>query len=69
VVLNRDKGAFALDDVYKKINLWTKLLPFTPFLEQLAKKTEHLSLARRYTIDIHDGVDVRLSKVPKWKDA
>jgi hypothetical protein len=65
VVINRDKGAIAPDDVCEKINLWTKLLPFTPYLDSLVKKTEHLSLARRCAIDIHDGVDVRSSKAPK----
>jgi hypothetical protein len=34
-----------------KINLWTKLLPFTPFLERLVKKTEHLSVARQGAYD------------------
>jgi hypothetical protein len=47
VVLNHNKGAIAPDDVCEKINLWTKLLPFTPYSEKLVKKTEHLSLARR----------------------
>jgi hypothetical protein len=68
VVINRDKGAIAPDDVCEKINLWTKLLPFTPYMDRLVKKTEHLSLARRCAIDIHDGVDVRSSKAPKRDD-
>jgi hypothetical protein len=68
VVLNHDKGAIAPDDVCEKINLWTKLLPFTPFLERLVKKTEHLSLARRCGMEINDGVDVRSSKAPKREE-
>jgi hypothetical protein len=57
VVLNHNKGAIAPDDVCKKINLWTKLLPFTPYFEWLVKKTEHLSLAHhRCGVEIHDGV-------------
>jgi hypothetical protein len=42
-----------------------KLLPFTPFLKQLVKKSEHLSLARRCTIDIHGSADVRSAKAKK----
>jgi hypothetical protein len=38
VVLNHNKGAIAPDDVCKKINLWTKLFPFTPYFGQLLKK-------------------------------
>jgi hypothetical protein len=39
MVLNHDKGVIASDDVCKKINLWKKLLPFTPYFECLVKKT------------------------------
>lgn len=69
VFLNRDKGAIAPDDVCEKINLWTKLLPFTPYMERLVKKTEHLSLARRCGFEIHDGYDVKSSTAPKREEA
>jgi hypothetical protein len=69
VVLNHNKGAIAPDDVYKKINLWTKLLPFTPFLETLVKKTEHLSLTRRCGFEIHDSYDTKsLTASKKWDE-
>jgi hypothetical protein len=69
VVLNRSKGAIAPDDLCEKINLWTKLLPFTPHMERLVKKTENLSLARRCGFEIHDGYDVKSSTAPKRAEA
>jgi hypothetical protein len=69
VVLNHNKGAIAPNDVCGKINPWTKLLPFTPYLETLVKKTEHLSLTRRRGFEIHDGYDTKASTAPKRVDA
>jgi hypothetical protein len=69
VVLNHHKGAIAPDDVCEKINLRTKLLPFTPYLETLVKKTKHLTLARRCGFEIHDDYDTKSSIAPKRADA
>jgi hypothetical protein len=69
VFLNRDKGAIAPDGDCEKINLWTKLLPFTPYMQRLVKKTEHLSLARRCGFEIHDGYDVKSTTAPKQEEA
>jgi hypothetical protein len=59
LVLHCNKGAIAPNDVCEKIKLWTKLLPFTPYLKQLVKKTENLSLARRCGFKIHNGYDIK----------
>jgi hypothetical protein len=72
VVLNHNKGAIAPDDVCEKINLWSKLLPFTPYFEKLVKKTERLSLAQRCCVEIGSGGgnagNERLSTAPKRED-
>jgi hypothetical protein len=38
MILSHNKGAIALDDFCKTINLWTKLLLFTPYFERLVKR-------------------------------